>query len=55
MNTNEYRREVDELLQEIDAQRQQLYRAKAAGARVPVTELQLTQTRERLAQLVHGR
>jgi hypothetical protein len=48
----EYQQTVEELLQQIDAKRQKLYRAEAAGARVPEVERKLAGTRERLASVV---
>jgi hypothetical protein len=46
------RNQVDELLQQIDAQRRQQLLLEAAGAHAPVLELEAAQTRQRLAELV---
>jgi hypothetical protein len=47
-----HRRQVDELLQQIDAQRRQQLLLEAAGAQAPVLELEAAQTRQILAELV---
>jgi hypothetical protein len=47
-----HRRQVDELLQQIDAQRRQQLLLEAAGAQAPVLELEAAQTRQVLAELV---
>ena len=46
------RQRVDELLRQIDAQRQQQLLLEAAGAQAPALERQAEQTRQRLAELV---
>jgi hypothetical protein len=46
------RRQVDELLQRIDAQRRQQLLLEAAGAQAPALELATIRTREQLADLV---
>ena len=56
MNTGdsriERRRQVDDLLRQIDAQRQQQLLLEAAGAYAPGLEQEARQTRELLAELV---
>lgn len=47
-----HRRQVDELLQQIDAQRRQQLLLEAAGAQAPTLELEAAQTRQVLAELV---
>ena len=47
-----HRRQVDDLLREIDAQRRQQLLLEAAGAYAPTLEQEARQTRERLAELV---
>ena len=47
-----HRRQVDELLQQIDAQRRQQLLLEAAGAQAPALELEAAQTRQVLAELV---
>ena len=46
------RRQVDELLQQIDAQRRQQLLLEAAGAYAPALELEAARTRRQLAELV---
>lgn len=46
------RRQVDELLQQIDAQRKQQLLLELAGAQAPALELEAAQTREQLAELL---
>jgi hypothetical protein len=46
------RRQVDELLQQIDAQRRQQLLLEAAGAYAPALELEAERTRQELAELV---
>ena len=46
------RRQVDELLQRIDAQRRRQLLLEAAGAQAPVLELEAAQTRQQLAELI---
>ncbi len=48
----ERRRQVDHLLRQIDAQRQQQLLLEAAGAYAPGLEQEARQTRELLAELV---
>ena len=47
-----HRQQVDDLLQQIDAQRRQQLLLEAAGAYAPGLEQEANQTREQLAQLV---
>jgi hypothetical protein len=47
-----HRRQIDELLSRIDAQRRQQLLLEAAGAYAPGLEQEARQTRERLAELV---
>lgn len=47
-----HRRQVDELLQQLDAQRRQQLLLEAAGAQAPALELEAAQTRQVLAELV---
>jgi hypothetical protein len=47
-----HRRQVDEQLRQIDAQRRQQLLLEAAGAQAPVLELEAAQTRQVLAELV---
>ena len=47
-----HRREVEDLLREIDAQRRQQLLLEAAGAYAPGLEQEARQTRERLAEIV---
>jgi hypothetical protein len=47
------RQRVDDLLREIDAQRRQQLLLEAAGAYAPGLEQEATQTRQKLAELVH--
>ena len=47
-----HRRQVDDLLREIDAQRRQQLLLEAAGAYAPTLEQEARQTREQLAELV---
>jgi len=47
-----HRRQVDELLQQIDAQRRQQLLLEAAGAQAPALELEAAQTRQVLAELI---
>jgi hypothetical protein len=47
-----HRRRVDELLQQIDAQRRQWLLLEAAGAQAPGLEQEAEQTRQRLAELL---
>ena len=47
-----HRRQVDELLRQIDAQRRQRLLLEAAGAQAPALELEAAQTRRQLAELV---
>jgi hypothetical protein len=49
---SDYRRTVDELLQQIDAQRRQQLLLQAAGAQAPGLEREAEQTRQQLAELV---
>lgn len=46
------RRQVDDLLRQIDAQRRQQLLLEAAGAQAPALELEAEQTRQALAELV---
>jgi len=46
------RRQVDELLTQIDAQRRQQLLLEAAGAQAPALELEAARTRQQLAELV---
>lgn len=46
------RRLIDELLQQIDAQRRQQLLVEAAGAQAPALELEAARTREALAELI---
>jgi hypothetical protein len=46
------RHQVDELLQQIDAQRRQQLLLEAAGAQAPALELAAARTRQQLADLV---
>lgn len=46
------RRQVDELLQLIEAQRRQQLLLEAAGAQAPALELEAARTRQELAELV---
>lgn len=46
------RRQVDELLRQIDAQRRQQLLLEAAGAQAPALELEAAQTRQQLAELL---
>lgn len=48
----QHRLQVDELLQQIDAQRRQQLLLEAAGAQAPALELEAAQTRQQLAELV---
>jgi hypothetical protein len=48
----QHRRQVDELLRQIDAQRRQQLLLEAAGAYAPALELEAARTRQQLAQLV---
>jgi hypothetical protein len=52
VSRSEYRRTVDELLQQIDAQRRHQLLLEAAGAQAPALEQEAEQTRQRLAELV---
>jgi hypothetical protein len=56
MNTGdsrtERRRQVDDLLRQIDAQRRQRLLLEAAGAHAPGLEQEAQQTRQQLADLV---
>ena len=47
-----HRRRVDELLQQIDAQRRRRLLLEAAGAQAPGLEREAEQTRQQLAELV---
>jgi hypothetical protein len=47
-----HRQRVDELLQQIDAQRRQQFLLEAAGMQAPGLERETAQTREQLAELV---
>ncbi len=47
-----HRRRVDELLQQIDAQRRKWLLLEAAGAQAPALEREAAQTRQQLADLV---
>jgi hypothetical protein len=47
-----HRQRIDELLDQIDAQRRQRLLLEAAGAYAPGLEQEARQTRERLAELV---
>jgi hypothetical protein len=47
-----HRQRIDELLDQIDAQRRQRLLLEAAGAYAPGLEQEARQTREQLAQLV---
>jgi hypothetical protein len=49
----ERRQRIDDLLREIDAQRRQHLLLEAAGAYAPGLEQVASQTREKLAELVH--
>ena len=49
-----HRRRVDELLQQIDAQRRQQFLLEAAGMQAPGLEREAEQTRQQLAELVSG-
>jgi hypothetical protein len=46
------RRQVDELLRQIDAQRRQQLLLEAAGAHAPALELEAARTRQQLAELI---
>ncbi len=46
------RHRVDELLQQIDAQRRRQLRLEATGMQAPVLEREVEQTRQQLADLV---
>ena len=46
------RRQVDELLRRIDAQRRRQLLLEAAGAQAPALELEAAQTRQQLAELI---
>lgn len=46
------RRQIDELLRRIDAQRRQQLLLEAAGAQAPALELEAAQARQQLADLV---
>lgn len=46
------RRQVDELLRQIDTQRRQQLLLEAAGAQAPALELEAAQTRRQLQDLV---
>jgi hypothetical protein len=48
----QHRLQVDELLQQIDAQRRQQLLLEAAGAQAPALDLEAAQTRQQLAELV---
>jgi hypothetical protein len=48
----QHRRQVDELLRQIDAQRRRQLLLEAAGAYAPGLEQEATETREQLAQLL---
>jgi hypothetical protein len=48
----QHRRQVDELLRQIDAQRRQQLLLEAAGAYAPGLEQEATETREQLALLL---
>ena len=48
-----HRQRVDDLLREIDAQRRRQLLLEAAGAYAPGLEQEATQTRQKLAELVH--
>jgi hypothetical protein len=47
-----HRRQVDELLRQIDVQRRRQLLLEAAGAQAPALELEAAQTRQQLAELV---
>jgi hypothetical protein len=47
-----HRRQVDELLRQIDAQRRQQLLLEAAGAQAPALEVEALRTRQALAALV---
>jgi hypothetical protein len=47
-----HRRQIEDLLREIDVQRRQQLLLEAAGAYAPGLEQEARQTRERLAELV---
>jgi hypothetical protein len=47
-----HRRRIDDLLQQIDAQRRQQLLLEVAGAHAPGLEREAEQTREQLAELV---
>ncbi len=49
----ERRQRIDDLLHEIDAQRRQQLLLEAAGAYAPGLEQEASQTRQKLAELVH--
>lgn len=51
-NRTQRRQQVDDLLRQIDAQRQQQLLLEAAGAYAPGLEQEARQTRELLAELV---
>jgi hypothetical protein len=48
-----HRQRIDDLLREIDAQRRQQLLLEAAGAYAPSLEQEASQTRRKLAELVH--
>ena len=48
----QHRRQVDELLRQIDAQRRQQLLLEAAGAQAPALEREAERTRQALAELV---
>ena len=48
----QHRRQVDELLRQIDDQRRQRLLLEAAGAYAPGLEQEATETRQQLAELV---
>ena len=48
----QHRRQVDELLRQIDSQRRQQLLLEAAGAQAPALEREAAQTRRQLADLV---
>jgi hypothetical protein len=52
VSRSEYRRTVDELLQQIDDQRRQQLLLEAAGAEAPGLEQEAERTRQQLAELV---
>jgi hypothetical protein len=47
-----HRRQVDELLRQIDVQRRRQLLLEAAGAQAPALELESAQTRQQLAELL---